>query len=184
MERYSYAYAIGVLLAFLIVSGGGGEASSVWAGRKPPMRSDGTLADLEASAQPKFRQSELIRKSAEPSPKQRAGKKRAIKGEGTPSRGKAARRGQRHSKAGKPLRPQATIAPKPDLSYHGILEQPQRYAPQYERSKGGVPNPNTRVLLHDHFQELDRNRDGTIDPFERALGRLDMDHDLADRQRQ
>lgn len=101
-----------------------------------------------------------------------------------PSRGKTARRGQRHSKAGKQLRPQATIAPKPDLSYHGILEQPQRYAPQYEHSKGGVPNPNTRVLLHDHFQELDRNRDGTIDPFERALGRLDMDHDLADRQRQ
>ena len=33
-------------------------------------------------------------------------------------------------------------------------------------------------LTHDHFQELDRNQDGAIDPVERAFGRIDMDRDL------
>jgi hypothetical protein len=33
-------------------------------------------------------------------------------------------------------------------------------------------------VLHDHFQELDKNHDGAIDPIERATGRIDLDRDL------
>lgn len=69
---------------------------------------------------------------------------------------------------------------KPDLSYHGILHQPQRYDPsQGHRRSAGVPNPQAGDLVYDHFQELDKNRDGLIDPVERARGRLDIDRDLA-----
>lgn len=92
------------------------------------------------------------------------------------------RKTRRHGKTSKKLKPPATIQPKPDLSYHGILEQPQRYDPSREHRKGGAPNPQAGELLHDHFQELDKNRDGMIDPFERAFGRLDIDRDLTNRQ--
>jgi hypothetical protein len=71
---------------------------------------------------------------------------------------------------------------KPDLSYHGMLEQPRRYDPSRGQRKGGVPNPKAGDLTVDHFQELDKNRDGVLDPFERALGRLDIDRDLTNRQ--
>ena len=80
------------------------------------------------------------------------------------------------------VRPLATVLPKPDLSYHGILEHPQRYDPSLQRHKGAPHNPQAGELLHDHFQELDKNHDGVLDPFERALGRLDMDRDLSNRQ--
>jgi len=72
--------------------------------------------------------------------------------------------------------------PKPDLSYHGMLEQRQRYDPGRDQRKGRVPNPLAQELHHDHFQELDLNRDGTLDPVERARGRLDIDRDLINRQ--
>jgi len=99
----------------------------------------------------------------------------------TPS-DQAPRKNRRHHKSGKKLRPPAIVAPKPDLSYHGILEQPQRYDPSRDRRAGRAPNPQAGELLHDHFQELDKNHDGRIDPFERALGRLDIDRDLSNRQ--
>ena len=73
----------------------------------------------------------------------------------------------------------AVVEPKPDLSYHGILEQPQRYDPSRDRRAGRPPNPQADEILHDHFQELDKNHDGMIDPFERAFGRLDMDRDVS-----
>ncbi|MGQ0665846.1 MAG: EF-hand domain-containing protein [Nitrospiraceae bacterium] len=82
----------------------------------------------------------------------------------------------------KRVRPLASAPPKPDLSPHGMLEQPRRYDPSSARRKGGVPNPRAGELHHDHFQELDRNRDGVIDPFERVSGRLDIDRDLSNRQ--
>jgi hypothetical protein len=87
--------------------------------------------------------------------------------------------GRRNGSSGQPV---LTIQPKPDLSYHGILEHPQRYDPSLQRHKGSAHNPGTGDLLHDHFQELDKNRDGVLDPFERALGRLDMDRDLSNRK--
>lgn len=92
------------------------------------------------------------------------------------------RKTPRHRKAGKKWRPPAVVQPKPDLSYHGIFEQPQRYDPSRDRRTGRAPNPQAGGLQHDHFQELDKNHDGMIDPFERAFGRLDMDRDVGNRQ--
>lgn len=82
----------------------------------------------------------------------------------------------------KRFRPPSAVLPKPDLSYHGLLEQSGRYNPSPVRRKGGIPNPEAEEVRHDHFQELDRNRDGLIDPFERVSGRLDIDRDLASRR--
>ena len=99
----------------------------------------------------------------------------------TPS-DRTSRKIRRHRKAGKKWHPSAIVQPKPDLSYHGILEQPQRYDPSRDRRAGRAPNPQAGEVLHDHFQELDKNHDGMIDPFERAFGRLDMDRDVSNRQ--
>jgi hypothetical protein len=82
----------------------------------------------------------------------------------------------------KKTRPLATVLPKPDLAYHGILEHAGRYDPSLQRHKGAPHNPQVSELLHDHFQELDKNQDGVLDPLERAVGRLDMDRDLSNRQ--
>lgn len=66
------------------------------------------------------------------------------------------------------------------LAYHGILEQPKRYDPSRELRlrKGAALNPEAYDLQLDHFQELDRNRDGVLDPLERAVGRLDIERDM------
>jgi hypothetical protein len=76
----------------------------------------------------------------------------------------------------------AVVQPRTDLMYHGMLESPQRYDPRRNQLGAGVPDPHTPELTHDHFQELDRNQDGTIDPVERTFGRPDMDRDLHDRR--
>jgi hypothetical protein len=88
--------------------------------------------------------------------------------------------GQAHRrlKGSKKQWPQATVQAKPDLSYHGILERPQRYDPRRGHRKGGSLNPQIGDVLHDHFQELDKNHDGAIDPIERATSRTDLDRDL------
>ena len=78
--------------------------------------------------------------------------------------------------------PKAVVQPRTDLMYHGMLESPQRYDPRRNHLGAGVPDPHNPELTHDHFQELDRNQDGTIDPVERTFGRLDMDRDLHDRR--
>ena len=78
----------------------------------------------------------------------------------------------------------AVVQPGTDLMYHGMLESPQRYDPRRNHFGAGVPDPHTPELIHDHFQELDRNLDGKIDPVERTFGRLDMDRDLSTHQRQ
>jgi hypothetical protein len=78
--------------------------------------------------------------------------------------------------------PKAVVQPRTDLMYHGMLESPQRYDPRRNHLGAGVPGPHNPELTHDHFQELDRNQDGTIDPVERTFGRPDMDRDLYDRR--
>jgi hypothetical protein len=95
---------------------------------------------------------------------------------------KKVRQGHRQGKESKKAKAQAVIKPRTDLMYHGILEDPSRYDPRQNRQTAGAPDPQTPELTHDHFQELDRNRDGKIDPVERAFGRLDMDRDLSTRQ--
>ncbi len=74
------------------------------------------------------------------------------------------------------------VTPKPDLSYYGVVENRRRYKPDRAQRKGGVPNPQTSAILHDHFLELDKNRDGMIDPVERAWRRLDIHRDLSTHQ--
>ncbi|MGH7221571.1 MAG: hypothetical protein ACREI1_14725, partial [Nitrospiraceae bacterium] len=101
----------------------------------------------------------------------------------TPTESKTTgRKGRRQVKISKKIPPKAVVQPRTDLMYHGMLESPQRYNPRRNHLGAGVPDPHTPELSHDHFQELDRNQDGTIDPVERAFGRLDMDRDLHDRQ--
>ena len=106
----------------------------------------------------------------------------AVASQGQTPSVRASRKSRRHQKAGKKWRPPAIVQPKPDLSYYGMLEQPQRYDPSRDRRAGRAPNPQAGEILHDHFQELDKNHDGMIDPFERAFGRLDMDRDVSNRQ--
>jgi hypothetical protein len=106
----------------------------------------------------------------------------AIVSQSQTSSDRANRKIHRHRKTGIKWRPPVIVQPKPDLSYHGILEQPQRYNPSRDRRTGRAPNPQAGEILHDHFQELDKNRDGMIDPFERAFSRLDMDRDVSNHQ--
>ena len=84
-------------------------------------------------------------------------------------------------KVRKKAMPKAVVQPRTDLMHYGILENSQRYDPLPHAHQNGVPNPQTSDLTHDHFQELDRNQDGAIDPVERTFGRIDMDRDLQNR---
>ena len=101
--------------------------------------------------------------------------------EGAADAQKKARPVHRPRKGSKKAKAQAVIKPHTDLTYHGILENPSRYDPRHNRQTAGTPDPQTPELTYDHFQELDHNRDGKIDPVERAFGRLDMDRDLSAR---
>lgn len=177
VRRYHPAAGWALLVAALVLTWAG-EGNVAWAERKASVGQRGVASNRLAGGQQPLRPSAPVQKDVGISQKQQVGKSPSLeKGKG-PSREQSTRR----ARATKPLRPQATLIPKPDVSYHGMLQQPQRYTPHYEHGKGGVPNPNAGALLHEHFQELDKNRDGSIDPFERALGRLDLDRDLADRQ--
>ena len=40
------------------------------------------------------------------------------------------------------------------------------------------------AISDEEMQELDHNLEGLINPFERTLGRLDIDRDLTDRQQE
>jgi len=84
-------------------------------------------------------------------------------------------------KVQKKVRPKAVVQPRTNLIHYGILEDSQRYDPRPHSDSAAVRSPQTPELTHDHFQELDRNQDGMIDPVERAFGRIDMDRDLHNR---
>jgi hypothetical protein len=181
VRPYRSADGLALLVAALVMIWGG-DGSVARAERKVSTGQGGIAANQAAASQPKTRPTDSARTDIGISKKQRAGQNPSVGKAMRPTKEQSARRAHRRARAVKPLRPQATLTPKPDVSYHGMLQQPQRYTPHYEHGKGGVPNPNAGALLHEHFQELDKNRDGSIDPFERALGRLDLDRDLADRQ--
>ncbi len=181
VRRYFPAAGLALLLGGLVLTWAG-EGNVAWAERKASVGQGGVASNRLAGGQPPLRPSAPVQKDLGISKKQRVEKSPSLeKGKGL-ARERSVRRAHRRARATKPLKPQAMLTPKPDASYHGMLQQPQRYTPRYEHGKGGVPNPNAGALLHEHFQELDKNRDGSIDPFERALGRLDLDRDLADRQ--
>ena len=102
----------------------------------------------------------------------------------TPSRSAAVAPKETPSKKHRAVKSQKKVTPKPvvqpriDLIHYGVLEDSQRYNPRPHAAPAGLPSPQTPELIHDHFQELDRNQDGMIDPVERAFGRIDMDRDL------
>ena len=181
VRRYRLAAGWALLVAALVLTWAG-NGNVAWAERKASVGQGGVASNRSAVGQQPSRPSAPVQKDVGISPKQRVGKSPSLENGKGPSKEQSIRRAHRRARATKPLRPQATLTPKPDVSYHGMLQQPQRYTPHYEHGKGGVPNPNAGALLHEHFQELDKNRDGSIDPFERALGRLDLERDLADRQ--
>ncbi len=112
------------------------------------------------------RQPEAIQKQAKPVPT-----------ELKPTSPKSPRRMKTHKRRV----PKAVVQPRTDLMYHGMLESSQRYDPRRNHLDAGVPDPHNSELTQDHFRELDRNQDGSIDPVERAFGRLDMDRDFHDR---
>ena len=107
-------------------------------------------------------------KAALASPRQKA----LIEIKSKPSKGKLS------VKAHKKSMPKAVVQPRTDLIHYGMLEDSQRYDPRPHTDSAAVRSPQTLELTHDHFQELDRNQDGMIDPVERAFGRIDMDRDL------
>ena len=81
--------------------------------------------------------------------------------------------------------PVTVVEPQPlipaNVAHFGILEQPRRYDYGRDRRTGRVIVPQAAGSVHDHFPELDQNHDGMIDPFERAVGRLDIEHDTTNR---
>jgi hypothetical protein len=83
----------------------------------------------------------------------------------------------------KKVLPKAILKPSFDFRSHGMLEDPRRYDSRLHHQTSGLQDPQTSHMAYDHFQELDRNQDGRIDPVERAVGRLDMDRDLPEHHR-
>ena len=115
----------------------------------------------------------------EPQPKDIQSQAKPVQADLTLARQKS----PRHIRVHKMEMPKAVVQPSTELMYHGILESPQRYDPRRMHHIGaGAPDPHNPELTQDHFQELDRNQDGSIDPVERGFGRLDMDRDLHDRR--
>ena len=150
------------------------EPASVVVAAKPPKQQSDQGQNLSIQRAKKSsipaateRQPEAIQKQAKPVPS-----------ELKTTSPKSPRRMKVHRKGAS----KAVVQPRTDLMYHGMLESPQRYDPRWNHLGAGVSDPHNPELTHDHFQELDRNQDGLIDPVERAFGRLDMDRDLHDRQ--
>ena len=151
------------------------ESAAVVVASKPPRQQSEQGQNLSIQRARKSpipaatgRQPEAIQKQAEPVPT-----------ELKPASPKSPRR----MKVQKKDAPKAVVQPRTDLMYHGMLESPQRYDPRRNHHVGaGVPDPYNPELTLDHFQELDHNQDGSIDPVERVFGRLDMDRDFHDRR--
>ena len=181
MSLHPYACRLLLVVVLATLSGVSNWEPLLWAA--PPNAKQGAQSPAGQSLG-------LDRKGSPVPPKARA--KSPVKSEtnralaagpqGATSFDRAHRKTSRHRKAGKKWRPPVIVQPKPDLSYHGMFEQPQRYDPSRDRQTGRAPNPQAGELQQEHFQELDKNHDGMIDPFERAFGRLDMDRDVSNHQ--
>ena len=180
----SRPYRCGILLVGVLTTLGSlGELAPSLSAAAAKSKKEAKLPTVEPMVSdrsgPTTRQKVEVRKRA----RTESGKNVAVESQGQTPSDRPLRKTRRHQKAKAKMRPSAIVQPKPNLSYHGILEQPQRYDPSRDRQTGRVRNPLAGELLHDHFPELDKNHDGMIDPLERALGRLDIDHDVNNRQR-
>ena len=179
----SHPYICGLLLAGVLVTlGGFGELEPLVLAAPAKSKKDAKPPVAQPIAPDRSVPAKLSKVGAKQPARTESSKIVTAASQGQTPSARAPRKIRRHRKAGKKWRPPAIVQPKPDLSYHGILEQPQRYDPSRDRRAGRVPNPQAGEILHDHFQELDKNHDGMIDPFERAFSRLDMDRDVSNHQ--
>ena len=179
----SHSYICGLLLAGVLVTlGGFGELEPLVLAAPAKSKKDAKPPVAQPIAPDRSVPAKLPKVGAKQPARTESSKIVTAASQGQTPSDRAPRKIRRHRKAGKKWRPPAIVQPKPDLSYHGILEQPQRYDPSRDRRAGRVPNPQAGEILHDHFQELDKNHDGMIDPFERAFSRLDMDRDVSNHQ--
>ena len=179
----SHPYICGLLLAGVLVTlGGFGELEPVVLAAPAKSKKDTKAPVAQPIAPDGQVPAKLPKVGAKQPARTELSKTVAAASQGQPPSARASRKSRRHQKARKKWRSPAIVQPKPDLSYYGILEQPQRYDPSRDRRAGRAPNPQASEILHDHFQELDKNYDGMIDPFERAFGRLDMDRDVSNHQ--
>ena len=170
-----------LLAGFLVTLGGFGELEPLVLTASAKSKRDAKPPVVQPLA-PDRQTSEKLPKVDVKHPARTEPSKTVTASQGQPPSDRASRKIRRHRKVVRKLPPPVIAQPKPDLSYHGILEHPQRYDPSRDRRTGRAPNPQAGEILHDHFQELDKNRDGMIDPFERAFGRLDMDRDVSNHQ--
>jgi hypothetical protein len=81
----------------------------------------------------------------------------------------------------KPMPSEAAAESMPNLAQRGLLTPPHRYHLDQGDRRSVVVSPRSGDLAQDHFLELDKNRDGVIDPLERATGRLDIERDVSTR---
>ena len=179
----SHPYICGLLLGGVLVTlGGFGELAPLVLAAPAKLKKDAKAPVAQPIAPNQQAPSKLPKVGAKQPARTELSKTVAAASQGQTLSARATRKTRRHKKVGKKWSPPAIVQPKPDLSYYGILEQPQRYDPRRDRRAGRAPNPQAGEILHDHFQELDKNHDGMIDPVERAFGRLDMDRDVSNHQ--
>ena len=179
----SHPYICGLLLGGVLVTlGGFGELAPLVLAAPAKLKKDAKAPVAHPIAPDQQAPPTLPKVGVKQPARTESSKTVAAASQGKTLSARATRKIRRHKKVGKKWSPPAIVQPKPDLSYYGILEQPQRYDPSRNRRAGRAPNPQASEILHDHFQELDKNHDGMIDPFERAFGRLDMDRDVSNHQ--
>jgi hypothetical protein len=159
--KHTLAFSLAVCTLAIVVAASGEALAARKASKDSPLiPAKGSIAGQPAVPQ------------AKPALAGRASKPAAVE---APS---SKRKSHRPIKASKKTVSKAVVQPRTDLTHYGILENSQRYDPRPPADSVGVPHPQALDLTHDHFQELDRNQDGKIDPVERAFGRIDMDRDL------
>ena len=179
----SHPYTCGFILAGVLVTlGGFGELESLVLAATGKPKNEAKQPVVQPITPDRQVPAKLPKVGAKKPATTESSKTVAAASQGQTPSDRATRKIRRHQKAAKKWRPPAIVQPKPDLSYYGILEQPQRYDPSRDRRSGRAPNPQASEILHDHCQELDKNHDGLINPFERAFGRLDMDRDVSNHQ--
>lgn len=179
----SHSYICGLLLGGVLVTlGGFGELAPLVLAATGKAKNEAKAPVAQPLTPDRQAPAKLPKVGAKQPARTESSKTVAAASQGQTPSARASRKIRRHKKVGGKWRPPAIVQPKPDLSYYGILEQPQRYDPSRNRRAGRAPNPQASEILHDHFQELDKNHDGMIDPFERAFGRLDMDRDVSNHQ--
>ena len=91
------------------------------------------------------------------------------------------RQARKRLRGHKPMPSETVAEPMRGSAHPGLLKTPHRYHLNQGDRRSVIVTPHPGDQAHDHFLELDKNRDGVIDPLERAVGRLDIERDLHNR---